>query len=114
MELDVNTERYLPLNPKVFLMLTGLAERPQHGYALMQRIRELDPRERGIGPATLYRTLDRLEADGLIESVGEDPEQPRRGDTYALSDLGRAVLRAEAARVDDLAAHARAALDSLR
>jgi DNA-binding PadR family transcriptional regulator len=60
-------------------------------------------------PANLYRSLQRLERHGLIsEAVDDAPAAgpPRR--CYALTRLGRAVLRAEATRLARLADLARA------
>ncbi len=49
----------------------------------------------GVKPAQIYTTLERLERDGLvacISELGEDKAPERR--IYALTDAGRAALRA--------------------
>jgi DNA-binding PadR family transcriptional regulator len=104
---------YLPLKPRVLLMLTGLASTPQHGYALMTRVREMDPAVRRVGPATFYRTLDDLSERGLIQPASGRASDPRRGHTFELSRLGRDVLRAELERLDAVASEARAALGAI-
>jgi DNA-binding PadR family transcriptional regulator len=68
-----------------------------------------------MDPANLYRSLRRLERDGLVEEV-EEAGSGRRGSVeegerrryYALTKLGRAVVAAEAARVSRLVRGARA------
>ncbi len=47
--------------------------------------------------ATLYRTLDRLAADGLVEEDGTDVVDGRFRRTYRLTESGRTLLSAEAA-----------------
>lgn len=103
------TGHRLPLKPAVLAMLTELAESPLHGYGLMTRLEHLRG-GRGIGPASLYRTLDRLEEEGLIGALPSDPGESRRGPTYRLTELGREVLRAEVERIEALTVRARAAL----
>ena len=47
--------------------------------------------------ATLYRTLDRLAADGLVEEDGTDVVDGRFRRTYRLTESGKELLSAEAA-----------------
>ncbi len=105
-------ETFLPLKSRVFAMLTGLAERPQHGYALMNWLEQAGDGTKRVGPTTLYRTLDELCDSGLIRATGEDPREPRRGETFELTDLGREVLKCELVRLDQVTARARSALRS--
>lgn len=98
---------HLPLTPAVFHILLALAEGERHGYAVMQ---EVEARTGGIirmGPGTLYGSIKRMLASGLIESSGERQEEGERRRYYALTPLGRAVLKAEAERLADLVAAAR-------
>lgn len=99
---------HLPLTPAVFHILLALAEGERHGYAIMQQV---EARTGGIipmGPGTLYGSLKRMAATGLIESAGERQEGGERRRFYALTALGRAVLRAEAGRLRELVAAAEA------
>jgi DNA-binding PadR family transcriptional regulator len=53
-----------------------------------------------LGPGTLYRTIGRLLADGLVEEAeGGDPHAPHdaRRRYYRLTPLGRQAAQAEAA-----------------
>jgi len=82
-------------------VLLALADRERHGYGIM---REAELRTAGrvrLGAGTLYGSLKRLCADGLVEDLGEksdDGEHERRR-YYRLTPLGRAVARAEALRL---------------
>jgi DNA-binding PadR family transcriptional regulator len=99
---------HLPLTPAVFHILLALAQGERHGYAIMQQV---EARTGGIipmGPGTLYGSIKRMVAAGLIESAGERQEDGERRRLYALTKLGRAVLRAEAERLRDLVSAAEA------
>ena len=47
--------------------------------------------------ATLYRTLERLAGDGLVEEESTDVVDGRFRRTYRLTEPGRSLLSAEAA-----------------
>lgn len=97
----------LPLTPLSTAILLALAEEELHGYALMQRV---DEQSRGIlqpGTGTLYAALVRLLDDGLIEEGDEPATNARRGRSYRISEAGRALVRAEAARMARVVALAR-------
>ncbi len=99
---------FLPLTPAVFHILLALAEGPRHGYSVMQ---EVEARTGGIvrmGPGTLYGSLKRMTADGLIQAAGETEDAGERRRHYALTRLGKAVLQAVAERLETLVAAARA------
>jgi len=70
-------------------ILLALSDGPRHGYAIMAAARELTGDD--LGPGTLYATLSRLEARGLIEALAA--EERRR--PYRLTDAGAAVLRSQ-------------------
>ncbi|MDH3224064.1 MAG: PadR family transcriptional regulator [Gemmatimonadota bacterium] len=100
---------HLPLKPYVAAIMGELASGPLHGYALMTRLEGFKG-GRGIGPATLYRTLDRLVTEGWIRPVQGAAPSARRGSTYALTSSGRGLLTAEVARLEGWARTAKAAL----
>lgn len=68
-------------------VLLALGDGPKHGYAIMSDARATSGV--ALGPGTLYATLARLEARGLIESL--EPEDRRR--PYRLTASGAAALR---------------------
>ncbi|MGD2068872.1 MAG: PadR family transcriptional regulator [Gemmatimonadota bacterium] len=95
-----------PLSARDWHVLVALSAQDLHGYAIMKAVdRDSDGRVSAeIG--SLYRVLDRLLGDGLVEEV-DAPEgapddtrgRPRR--YYGLTELGRTALRREAARLRD-------------
>ena len=74
-------------------ILALLAERPMHGYEMIQ---ELEARTGGVwrpSPGSVYPTLQLLEDEGLI--AGEEGEGRRR---FALTDAGRAEAERQGGR----------------
>jgi len=102
--------RHLPLSPHQFQILLALVDGERHGYGI---ILEIDERTRGamrLGTGTLYTALARLVHGGLItESARRPPaaDDDDRRRYYRLTPLGRAVLRAEASRLEALVRQAR-------
>jgi len=101
------TASELPLTPLSTAILLALAKDELHGYALMQEVEEQSAGVLTPGTGTLYSALMRLLDDGLIEEGDEPPPDARRGRSYRLSESGRELLRAEAARLDRVLALAR-------
>jgi DNA-binding PadR family transcriptional regulator len=104
-------EDLLPLTPAMFHILLALADKERHGYHIM---REVDERTSGnvrLGPGTLYGSLKRMIADGLIEELEERPApdlDDERRRYYRLTDFGFRVANAEAQRLEQLVRSARA------
>ncbi|SFP32255.1 Transcriptional regulator PadR-like family protein [Amycolatopsis arida] len=100
------------VTPAAFQVLLALARGRAHGYAIMGFVGEITDGAVQLGPGTLYRTLARLAADGLVEEAPEEradePHDARRR-YYRLTRLGWEVARREAELVDRLAAAAAAA-----
>ncbi len=98
-------ETILPLTPAVFHILLALADDERHGYGIMQEIAHRTERQVILGPGTLYGTIKRLLADGLIEESGERPDpalDDQRRRYYRLTTLGRRAASAEARRLAQL------------
>jgi DNA-binding PadR family transcriptional regulator len=98
-----------PLSAQVFQILLSLADKDLHGYAIIQDIAERTDGELKLTASTLYAAIKRLLDGGWIEEVQQRPREddPRRR-YYHLTAVGRQAARAEAARIDRLAAMARA------
>ena len=98
-------ERFLPLKPNWFHVLLSLANEDQHGYGIMQEVLSRTNGKIRLWPATLYGTLERLLDADLIAEVKRRPagdgEDARRR-YYRLTALGRRVLAAECARLEEL------------
>ncbi|HSC25834.1 MAG TPA: PadR family transcriptional regulator [Vicinamibacterales bacterium] len=111
--MAMRSERHPPLKPAVLFLLVSLAAGEKHGYALRKDVVSRSGGRVRLGPATLYRTLAFLLEDGAIEESGRRPvpeldDERRR--YYRLTDRGRRMLRSEVARLEQLAASARAIL----
>ena len=86
-------------------VLLALLGGDKHGYAVMRDVEELSDGAVKMGPGTLYGTIKRLLADGLIEEVtggtGEaDGDERRR--YYRLTGAGERVAAVEVARLRTL------------
>jgi DNA-binding PadR family transcriptional regulator len=95
--------RFLPLTPHQFHILLALVDRSRHGYGVIQ---DVDRRTAGalrLGTGTLYTAIARLVELGLLAETDRADERRRY---YQLTTLGRAVLRAETARLEALVRHA--------
>jgi DNA-binding PadR family transcriptional regulator len=100
-----DVSRFLPLSPHQFHILLALSEEERHGYALIQDVERRTGGEFRLGTGTLYTAIARLADLGLVADTGR-PDERRR--YYRLLPLGRAVLRAETARLEALVRHAHA------
>lgn len=101
----------LPLTPAVFHILLALAERERHGYSIMQEVEARTDGKFRLGPGTLYGSIKRMLADGLIEETESRPDHEsddERRRYYRLTDLGRQAATAEAERLCSLVREARA------
>jgi DNA-binding PadR family transcriptional regulator len=79
------------------LVLTSLLEGPRHGYAIVKDVEAVSGVR--LGPGTLYATLSRLEARGLIEALpSEDRRRP-----YRLTGAGVALVQERLERMEAIA-----------
>ncbi|HUF46359.1 MAG TPA: helix-turn-helix transcriptional regulator [Vicinamibacterales bacterium] len=105
---------FLPLKDLVFRILVALADGERHGWSLVQSLDEPSGGTRLL-PGHLYRTLDRMLDDGLIDERDQAarPRKPAgtRGAApsrfFRLTTLGRDVARAETRRLETLVQKAR-------
>lgn len=93
------------------LILTALAERPLHGYGVMQEVLALSGGRVRLRAGTLYGALDRLAEQELITVDREEAIDGRLRRYYRLTDGGAQALAAE---VERLRATADAAAQRLR
>jgi DNA-binding PadR family transcriptional regulator len=100
-------QRFLPLTPIAFEILLAVAQGPRHGYDVMLGIERRTSGRLVPNPGTLYRALDRLVREGLLETTPADGSggEPRRH--FKLTRLGARVAEAEASRLADQVGAAR-------
>lgn len=73
------------------LLLAGLAERPAHGYALVETLRRRSAGAFDLPEGTLYPALHRLEDSGMVASQWSE-EGGRRRRVYRLTAKGEKRL----------------------
>jgi len=102
----------LPLPQAVFQILVALADQDRHGYAIMQDVAARTDGSLKLSPGSLYGSIKRMLADGLIVEVDtrpdpEDDDERRR--YYRITRFGHDVAQAEADRLTTLLRQAHAA-----
>lgn len=105
-----DVETLLPLTPAVFHILLALAGGERHGYAIMREVADLTRGALKLGPGTLYRSINAMLGQGLIEEVEERPDpalDDERRRYYRLTHFGERAAQAEAARLAQIVAVAR-------
>ena len=100
----------------MFQVLVALADGEKHGYAVIKEVaRRTDGKVR-LRAGTLYTVIRRFVDDGLIQESAERPDpalDDERRRYYRLTDRGRAVAMAEARRMTETLAQARAKLGAI-
>lgn len=103
-------EDLLPLTPALFHILLALADGEKHGYGIMQDVERVTDGQYKLWPGTLYSSIKRMLAWGLIEESEDrpDPElDDQRRRYYRLTDFGSRVASAEVERMHALVSLAR-------
>ena len=73
------------------LLLAVLSERPAHGYAVIESLRQHSTGLFDLPEGTVYPALHRLELMGLLSSTWQE-DAPRRRRVYALTGKGKAAF----------------------
>lgn len=98
---------HIPLKPDAFHILLVLLDGPRHGYALLRDLAQSTGGQLVLLPGALYRRLQQLLDDGLIEEIDDGSEGNSRRRTLRVTSFGREVAEAEAARLQGLVEAAR-------
>src|SRR5947199_7175230 len=99
---DRDPRNVLPLKPFELLVLTMLSAGDRHGYGIRQDIIDHTNGSIELEAGNLYRTIRRLEADGLVDESDRRPAEEtddERRRYYRLTPFGRRVLAAELERL---------------
>jgi len=101
----VEDETTAVLTPAVFHILLALSDGNSHGYGIMQDVESFTRGELRLGPGTLYRSIQRMLVDGLIEELEialHDESDDDRRRHYRLTKKGLEIAQREARRLADL------------
>jgi DNA-binding PadR family transcriptional regulator len=97
-------QKLLPLSPQQFHILLALADQERHGYGIILDIAERTGGDMRLGTGTLYTAIARLAALALIADSGREHDRRRY---YRITPFGKAVMKAETARLEALLQYAR-------
>ncbi len=99
------------LKPRWFQILLALSDTDRHGSDIVREVLEQTNGELRLWPAMLYRSLDQLDEQGLIDELTDPGARPPGASGkrryFRITDLGRETLGAEADRLAALARLAR-------
>lgn len=107
-DTDAEIEALLPLAPAFLHILIALGDGERHGYSIMQDVAARTEGRVRMSPGTLYGSIKRMLAEGLIEELttGAAAADERRR-FYRITRFGRRVAAAEAQRLTSLLSQAR-------
>ena len=88
---------YVPMTETSFYILLCLRE-PNHGYGIVQKVKEITDGEIVLTPGTMYGSLSKMEKDKLIKFIREEDKRK----IYQITDLGNEVLGIEFGRIERL------------
>ena len=88
---------YIPMTETGFYILFSL-QKPNHGYGIGLKVKEMTNGKVNISPGTMYGTLSKMESDGLIKFHSE--EEKRK--LYEITSLGKEILDIEIKRIEML------------
>ena len=94
----------------MFHVLIALADGEKHGYAIIKEIHRRTAGRLRLGAGTLYALIHRFLENGVVEESSDRPDpalDDERRRYYRLTEFGRAVAAAEAARLEELVRMAR-------
>ena len=80
-----------------FIVLGVLAEKPMHGYDIIQSLEQRHEGRYRPSPGSIYPTLQMLEDGGFLTSEQVDGKR-----VYTITDAGRKLLAERSEDVDDL------------
>lgn len=103
-----DVDSYLPLTPIALEILLSVAAEERHGYDILLSVERRTEGRLSPNPGTLYRAIDRLVREGLLDAFERrsgTPKEMRK--VFRLSRLGKRVVAAEAERLADQVGAAR-------
>lgn len=98
-DIEVMELSYQALTEAVYYILLSLTK-PMHGYGIMQNVEQLSNGRVKLAAGTLYGAINTLLEKGWIIAVSE--EKGSRKKEYLITEQGKAMLRAEIIRLEEL------------
>ncbi len=92
----------LPQGTLDLLILKSLSLKPQHGWAISERMRQVTKAALDVPQGSLYPALHRLERRGWIRAEWGTSDNNRRAKYYRLTRAGTRQLATETAAWDRL------------
>lgn len=98
-----------PLKPRVFQILLLLGDGARHGWSIVKELQANAGDGVRILPGSLYRTLNDMTEQGLIEEAPDAPadDEDSRRRYLRVTELGIRTARTEAERLENLVRTAR-------
>lgn len=87
------------LTEAVFYTLLALHE-PLHGYGIMQETEKMSKGRLKLSAGTLYGAISTMLEKGWIKALPSEEESRRK--EYQITELGKAVVKNEMARLEEL------------
>lgn len=103
----------MQLTEPVFHIVLALADRPRHGYGIIQEVAQATGGRVRLSTGTLYAALQRLLDHKIIIEVPDETGGERGRRSYALTESGRALLDSELGRLAELVSRGREKLGRL-
>ena len=102
---EYDVESLLPLQNATFYILMALGDGERHGYAIIQDIAARTNGEVKLSAGTLYRSIQRMQEQGLIVETKRRPapqDDDERRRYYQITKFGSSVVHAELRRLNQL------------
>ena len=91
--MDAHTRKvYVPMTETGFYILLCLRE-PNHGYGIVQKVKELTDGEIVLAPGTMYGSLSKMEKDGIIQFVKEEEKRKKNSGLYFFRKSALLIFR---------------------
>ncbi|WP_318616186.1 PadR family transcriptional regulator [Sporosarcina sp. YIM B06819] len=100
MKIEKVIKSYSPMTETAFYILLSLIE-PRHGYGIIKHVEELTEGRLVLGSGTIYGTLTKMQRDEVITVYADE----KRKTIYEITDVGKALMRHEMARLKELLAN---------
>lgn len=95
--MDKLIKKYIPMTETAFYILFSLTV-PRHGYGIIKEVAQLTNGRIKLGSGTIYGTLSKMQADGMIEIFADE----ERKTIYERTEVGDQILVREMKRIEEL------------